>query len=154
MKLITALTLSILFISCKSSQLSRTIKFNITTTSDYCGGAMPDDEVLESINNPSPFNGKVFLHVNPERKDKGIEIELKKGKSSITGMVNSDYAIFIYPAMDSTIIKNKNSYEDPILACEILKSMEPIEFISVKSDTKEVSLNLHIRCDPCQQPMP
>ena len=51
MKLITALTLSILFISCKSSQLSRTIKFNITTTSDYCGGAMPDDEVLESINN-------------------------------------------------------------------------------------------------------
>ena len=40
------------------------------STSDYCGGANPNDELIEELNTPKPFNGTIYIHKDPERRDR------------------------------------------------------------------------------------
>lgn len=154
MKFFSVLLAALLFTSCKSNQLSRTIKFNITSTSDYCGGAMPTEEIMESMREPNNFNGTLYFHKDPERNDKGIAQKFKNGKASITGLVNGDYAIFKYPRVNMDKLENNESEENLENECEMMRNFQMLEMVNIDQETKEVSIHIHFMCDPCQEPMP
>ena len=154
MKFFTALLAALLFVSCKLNQVNRTIKFNITSTSDYCGGAIPSEEIMESLITPSSFNGTLYFHKNTDRSDKGIAQEFKNGKASIKGLVNGEYAIFKHPPINMDKLENSDSDENLENECEMMRNLQMLEMVNIDKETKEVSIHIHFICDPCQEPMP
>jgi hypothetical protein len=155
MKFFSAFILALLLASCKSTSLNRTIKFNVTSTSDYCGGAMPNEEIMESLMMPTSFNGTLYIHKNPERIDKGIALKFKNGKASITGLVNGDYAIFKHPAFISKDkLENNESDENLENECEMMRNFQMLEMVNINQETREITIHIHFMCDPCQEPMP
>jgi hypothetical protein len=155
MKFFSAFILALVLASCKSTSLNRTIKFNVTSTSDYCGGAMPNEEIMESLMMPTSFNGTLYIHKNPERIDKGIALKFKNGKASITGLVNGDYAIFKHPAFISKDkLENNESDENLENECEMMRNFQMLEMVNINQETREITIHIHFMCDPCQEPMP
>ena len=154
MKFFSAFILALLLASCKSTSLSRSIKFNVTSTSDYCGGAMPNEEIMESLMMPTSFNGTLYIHNNPERSDKGLALKFKNGKASITGLVNGDYAIFKHPAFSKDKLENNESDENLENECEMMRNFQMLEMVNINQETKEITIHIHFMCDPCQEPMP
>lgn len=166
MKFTIALFSTLLFISCKTASLDRSIKFNLTSTSDYCGGAMPDQSIIDDLNTPKPFNGTLYIHIDPERKDKGIAQEFKNGKASISGLVNGEYLLFEYPAINIEELENNKESEDNEementgsnglmkSECKLMKNFQVLEGITIDQETKEISINIHLTCDPCGEPLP
>jgi hypothetical protein len=159
MKFFSALILALIFVSCKSTSPNRSIKFNVTSTSDYCGGAMPDEKLIDDLNTPKPFNGIIYIHKDPERKDKGIIQEFKNGKANISGLVNGEYLLFEYPAIDIEKLENnkiENDQPQGIMdsECKFMKNFQILEVVSIDQETKDVSININLICDPCIEPMP
>jgi len=83
MKKVVLLSLiSIAMLSCKTQLVERSIKFNITSTSDYCGGANPPEELIADLQNPKPFTGTLYIHKDNGRVDEGVALDFKEGKST------------------------------------------------------------------------
>ncbi|MDG1720879.1 MAG: hypothetical protein P8I31_06465 [Bacteroidia bacterium] len=160
MKFIFFLITTLFFVSCKSTSIDRSIKFNLTNTSDYCGGAMPNEDLIDDLNTPKPFNGVIYIHKDPERKDKGIAQKFKNGKASISGLVNGEYLLFEHPAIDIEELekndKTENNQPQGIMEseCKFMKNFQVLEVVSIDQETKDVSINIHLSCDPCNEPMP
>ena len=156
MKFISLLITTILFVSCKTSQFNRTVKINIMSTSDYCGGANPNDELIEELNTPKPFNGTIYIHKDPERRDKAITKRFVNGKATISTRIMgiTDLGLFQYPAINLKKIENNESGAIMKNDCRIEKNFQPLGMIIVDPETKEVSLDIHLTCDPCSEPMP
>ncbi|MDC0561280.1 hypothetical protein OAP07_04335 [Bacteroidia bacterium] len=166
MKLFMVITTAIVIVSCGVRQYDRVIEFNIQSTSDYCEGANPNDEILKKLATPSPFNGILYIHKNKDREDAGITQKFKNGKASISGLVNGKYSIYRYPAIevsipennqpDSSNMSNISNNMDVMMdyQCEIEKAFQPIAIINIDQETTDVSLEIHLECDPCSEPKP
>ena len=126
------------------------------STSDYCGGANPNDELIEELNTPKPFNGTIYIHRDPERRDKGIKKRFVNGKATISTRIMgiTDLELFQYPAIDFKKIENNESGAIMKDDCRIQKNFQPVGVIIVDPETEEVSLDIHLTCDPCSEPMP
>ena len=157
------ITTAIVIVSCGVRQYDRVIEFNIQSTSDYCEGANPNDEILKKLATPSPFNGILYIHKNINRENAGITQIFKNGKASVSGLVNGKYSIYRYPAIEvskpennqpdsSNISNNMDVMVD--YQCEIEKAFQPIATININQETTDVSLEIHLGCDPCSEPKP
>ena len=163
MKLFMVITTAIVIVSCGVRQYDRVIEFNIQSTSDYCEGANPNDEILKKLATPSPFNGILYIHKNINRENAGITQIFKNGKASVSGLVNGKYSIYRYPAIEVSIPENNQPDSSNIsnnmdvmvdYQCEIEKAFQPIATININQETTDVSLEIHLKCNPCSVPKP
>lgn len=148
------ITTAIVIVSCGVRQYDRVIEFNIQSTSDYCEGANPNDEILKKLATPSPFNGILYIHKNKDREDAGITQKFKNGKASISGLVNGKYLIYRYPAIEVSIPENNKPDVMMDYQCEIEKNFQPIATININQETTDFSLEIHLECNPCSVPKP
>lgn len=156
MKLFTTAFTMLLFISCIPAKYNKTIKLNIMSTSDYCGGAKPSDDIIDELNTPKPFNGTIYIHTNPERRDKGVAKKIKNGEGTITLPIMgiTDLVFFQYPAMNIKKLEKNGALAIKENECEIRRNFQRLDMINVDTETKEVSTNIHLTCDPCSEPKP
>ena len=95
---------------------------------------MPDEKLIDDLNTPKPFNGIIYIHKDPERKDKGIIQEFKNGKANISGLVNGEYLLFEYPAIDIEKLENnkiENDQPQGIMdsECKFMKNFQILEVV-------------------------
>mgnify|MGYP001562773955 FL=1 len=102
----------------------------------------------------------LYTFIKTERKDKGIAQKFKNGKASISGLVNGEYLLFEHPAIDIEELekndKTENNQPQGIMEseCKFMKNFQVLEVVSIDQETKDVSINIHLSCDPCNEPMP
>ena len=147
-------------LSCKTQLIERSIKFEITSTEDYCGGAAPPEEMLAELKTPKPYNGIVYIHKDVNRADDGITLNVTEGKSSQVGFIEGEYFIFkdekINP--DNFHKKQEEAVKDggvpADINCIMNNNLIMLGKFTVAADTKSISKNIHIICDPCELPKP
>jgi len=154
MKNIILISAVLFLFSCKSVLVDRTIKFDINYTSDYCGGAAPDQELLNSLKVPKPFNGKAYLNSNFERTGTTIELNFIDGKASVSGLTAGNYFLFKYPPIDFKKLEQESITSPDNIQVEIEKSGLILDEIIIEQKTKEVSKTIHIICEPMLQYRP
>ena len=76
---------------CKSQLVDRVIKFNITETSDYCGGAAPNEEVMQTLRTKKPYTGTLYVHASSDRSDDGQVLTITNGEVKQAGFVEGKY---------------------------------------------------------------
>ena len=64
------------------------------------------------------------------------------------------YLIYRYPAIEVSIPENNKPDVMMDYQCEIEKAFQPIATINIDQETTDVSLEIHLGCDPCSEPKP
>lgn len=154
MKNTLLITLTLLIFSCKVPLAKRTIKLNIQSTSEYCEGAKPTEEILADYNTPKPYTGSIYLHQDPDRNDAGIAVIFSNGKAEVSGLVEGDYLMFEYPKADFEKFKQNPTISADQIHCAVLRSQQMLGDFSVDEKTKEVTQQIKLACDPCSEPKP
>lgn len=119
------------------------VKIHVTFTNQYCGGAAPTDEILESYNKPQNLSDFIIL------------IEGKKHfkvKTDSTGTVKVALKAGIYKVY-LTKKTNEKLYTNYNPGCEKMLH-NPYGKLQIESVKKEYELNLHFSCNPCELPKP
>ncbi|MFN5183988.1 MAG: hypothetical protein ACK5D5_13290 [Bacteroidota bacterium] len=115
-------------------------KITITYTRSYCGGARPNDEIINALNQPKVLanckiklesDGKIKKKFKGRTNEKGeLEIKIKKGK----------YILYIAS-------NEKNKSELPFdKSCKKLRKKALSNF---EISDKETSIEIRIPCNPC-----
>ena len=152
---VTLCILASLFLGCKSKNTSQgqALKIEITSTSDYCGGAVPNEEIMAALNEPKPYEGSIYIHTKPDRSDDGQKLEFANGKVNQAGFVEGVYFIFLIPKFDKKE-STKNKMDEEMQECMEMYSAQNVGQFIVTKETKDVYLNVHQICNPCLPPMP
>lgn len=153
-----------LFFGCKTQLVERGLKFTITSTEDYCGGAYPPEELLAQLKTPKAFNGTLYIHKTSDRSDDGIAIILKEGTANQSGFVEGKYFIFREmkvnmeelhkPKEEEEEERTVNGLPPRDIGCIIMKNHLIIGQFTITNETKEVTQNINLVCDPCGEPKP
>ena len=132
------------------------IKFEITQTQDYCGGAMPPEEVLEEYRTPKPFAGTLYIHQNAGRTDDGIALKFENGSATTEGLVRGTYTVFLEKKMDIEAMTNDESIarQGIDIGCLQAQNLMPIFSFEVEAKTKKITNKVHLKCNPCLPPAP
>jgi hypothetical protein len=138
---------------CKSQLSDRVIKFTVTETSDYCGGAAPNEEVMQSLLTKKPFTGTLYVHSMPERMDEGQALQIQDGTLKQSGFSEGVYFIYTQPKLNRSDSSTMKLDEDLVNCLEMFSLHQTANFI-VSKETKSVTFNVHTMCDPCAPPNP
>lgn len=140
--------------SCGNRKKKKPITVTMFYNEQYCGGAAPDDEILEQYNIAKPFQDTLYLHEGPDQHDDGILLIFnKQGKAKLSVAGNGTYFAFRYPKMDlSTLVANPQVPGDPL--CEF--NFKNREMIPLNFDVETTSITDTIRfsCNPCNMEIP
>jgi hypothetical protein len=149
------LTLAILvFSSCGNRKKKKPINLTLFYTQQYCGGAAPDDEILEQYKMAKPYTDTVYLHQSPDRQDEGVTVRLnKQGKAKLEGVSEGTYFAFRFPKMNMENIKiDPTKPGDPL--CEHNYQSREMIVLNIESYTTDLSDTLRFSCNPCDLEMP
>ena len=128
----------------------------VTYTSEYCGGAYPDDELLEELMVPKPLGKEtvyIFKNENVEditalqlNKEGKVSLNLKAGKYSVCKY----HHLQVAQEMEELLSKGPGTEGlcPPDWKFQISAELE------VGESGGEYTVNLHLICDPCQEPKP
>lgn len=150
--------------SCKSRK-SDMVRFelSVSTTEQYCGGAMPSEEILKELETPKVLKdstvylaspGMAMEEVQPIKLDKSGKARLKLGP----GM----YELYYYNIPVEVQHQHPDVGEDAQQESERLanppcppdwKLMLSAQF-EVIPGQKNIDVNIHRICDPCEEPRP
>ncbi|MFT4826823.1 MAG: hypothetical protein ACI96L_000099 [Paracoccaceae bacterium] len=147
------MAIALLAMGCKSLVVDRVIKFNITESSDYCGGANPPTELMETLLKEKPFTGKLYVHSTPDRTDDGQTLIINNGSLKQSGFSEGVYFVFLHPKINKAELTNAKIDEELISCLEMVSSQYTASFIITK-ETKSSTIHAHIMCDPCSPPRP
>ena len=129
---------------------------SVTYTSEYCGGAYPDDEILEELMVPKPFEKETIYIFNNDNVQDIVSYQLnKEGKVSLNLQVGK-YTVCQYnhlkvaQEMEEQLSQGpgKEGFCPPDWKFEIAAELE------VGEKGGEYTVNLHLVCDPCKEPKP
>jgi len=151
-KIITAILLSsTAFLACKSKKSATlemsNIRFVLTETSDYCGGAAPPEELLKVLETPRPLRTRTVIF---ETKNDGViynpVIEFTS-PDTVLSLPIGEYKVYPDPGEHPDWPKQYEAcmqeyYSTPIATFEILKG-----------ETQK-AFNIHFTCNPCGEPAP
>ncbi len=133
-----------------------TINFEIQATEDYCGGAAPPEELINELRTPKPYTGKIYVHNTSDRTDEGVSLDVLEGKASASGFVEGTYHLFLYkkyvPTSSGSNKESISPFNTP--ECQKDKSLKSLGSFEVARDTKTISKQIHVMCDPCMEPRP
>jgi hypothetical protein len=144
---------ALLAMGCKSLVVDRVIKLTVTETSDYCGGANPPAELLETLMTEKPFTGKLYVNSTPDRNDDGQTLIINNGSLKQSGFAEGVYFVFLHPKINREELTKTNVDEEMISCLEMVNSRYTASFIITK-ETKSSTIHAHIMCDPCSLPRP
>lgn len=152
--LITGLALLIIS-SCKNNtqQLSsESIKFQISSVSDYCGGAAPTDEVMQELQTPKPYEAVLYIHAATDARREGqfLELELRKGFASTVSLAAGDYVAYNKPVYQIDSSQSDWGAE----MCKYEQSFMPLFNFKINGPSELVTDTCMLQCDPCVPPMP
>jgi len=142
-----------------SSCASRKVKEKMTVlqvlaTHEYCGGAMPSEELLEDLNKPKPLsNTKIYIAPSGQETSHIHEYKLDKN-----GMVNlrlegTDYLVFLYNPVevDKEIKAQSESADAQDSEClPAWKLLISSDLIIPEEEQEKIEILLHVICDPCE----
>lgn len=130
-----------------------TINGNLTFTKSYCGGIRPSDEQLKQLKTPQAFANRT-LFIKQGDKD----LARKPAFHSFTTDDNGIYALELPEGVYSIFIEDKTRNYDNQYAKSTGKQgcdqwlQTPNLIWKVKKATKNQTFNIHIPCNPCQEP--
>lgn len=147
---------SLSLLGCKTKKLNSSIKFELTETSDYCGGAVPPEELLEKYRTPKPFGDTLYLHQSKFRADDGVAIAFVDGKAIVKSLNNGEYFAFLAPKFDVEAMMQDESFlrQGIDAGCLHQENLTPEFIFTVVSTTKNVQKKVHKKCNPCLPPAP
>jgi hypothetical protein len=131
------------------------ILFSANYTEEYCGGAPPSDELIESLMTPKPYSDSIYLHQSAKRDDEGVKFAFNKnGQKDIIGLVNGEYFVFLNAKRSREYYQNTvdNNLIDPNCMYDFNQMI--IEKIVVSDTTTVIGFNIHKMCNPCEPPKP
>tara|TARA_B110000090_G_scaffold138656_1_gene152538 strand:- start:1377 stop:1841 length:465 start_codon:yes stop_codon:yes gene_type:complete len=147
------IAIALLAMGCKSQVVDRVIKLTVTETSDYCGGAAPPAELLETLLKEKPFTGKLYVHSTPDRTDDGQTLIINNGSLKQSGFAEGVYFVFLHPKINREELTSDKIDEELISCLEMVSSQHTASFIITK-ETKSSTIHAHKMCDPCSPPRP
>jgi len=128
----------------------------VTYTSDYCGGAYPDDEILEELMIPKPLEKETIYIFNNENVDEITSFQLnKEGKVSLN-LKQGKYSVCMYNhvqvAQEMEELLSKGPGTEGL--CPPDWKFQISSELEVGPNGGDYTVNLHLICDPCQEPKP
>ncbi len=133
------------------------INLMLKSTSSYCGGAYPPQEVLDELKMPKNFSGTIYIHSTEERSDEPTILKITNGSAEVKGLLKGTYYIFRYPVYTAPESKSNQialavdkNRED----CIKQRSLKPLTSFEVAKNTSIITDTIHLECDPCAEPMP
>jgi len=145
---------ALLSIGCKSQQVQdRTIKLTVTETSDYCGGAAPNEELMLELLKEKPFTGTIYVHSISDRTDDGQKLVISNGELKQSGFSEGVYFVYFHPKFDREDPANAKLGDEKVSCLEMVSFQHSAKFFITK-ETKSVNFNVHKMCDPCSPPRP
>lgn len=144
------------FTSCKSKKPGNLLHLNLdfTLSKDYCGGAMPEPEILKEITAPTVYeNGKVVFVL---RNDEGIvqkELEFTTGKNGKLEVDLEAGNYDVYNHTQSEFKKMMKDMDENTRICSEAHFLQPLIKLNVFEEAKQ-KINLHVICNPCLPPAP
>lgn len=149
------LGLSTLIISsCGNRKNNKPVNVTLFYTQQYCGGAAPDDEIVEQSKIPKPYTDTLYLHQNPDRLDDGVALVFNaQGKAKLAGVSEGTYFGFKYPKIDpTTLLIDPTKPGDPL--CEFnFQNMEMIP-LNIEATTRSITDTIKLSCNPCNEEIP
>ena len=140
--------LILLICSCGNRNQANVIEFEIYTTSQYCGGAAPSDEVLADLKEPKPSNDTLYIRRNFEDSD-GIPLILKNGKGKLTGLTEGGYFVYRFPKSKIEMLEMS---PDPDAGCLMSYYNNPSFSFTIEPETNIVKDTFILECNPCVPP--
>lgn len=154
--ILTALALTLFFVACKSNKVQTdnqdAIQFNIYFIEEYCGGAEPTEEIMESFRTPKPLNDTLYIHKMQDgfREETPVKVNMKKGHGSLLSLPPG-----IYNAFTQAVYTIDSSSEDMAMQqCRFEQSRMPFFTFKVEEAKAVISDTLNRNCDPCEPPRP
>ena len=129
----------------------RTIQFEIYNTSQYCGGAPPDEEMQKDLNTPKPTNDTFYIYDSPDRMGDPVQLVVNKGKGEIPYLNEGEYMAFRF---SPDHMKKMERSPDPMAGCYMDYYRRMYFTFEVKPETEMISDTVHFQCDPCVPPAP
>lgn len=134
--------------SCSSSKkyVEKTIEvnFEVTITSDYCGGVPPNDRILEEIKTPKPYiNKDVFISKDSILNDSMIQLSIDEKGKVTTSLSLGTYYVFLPSKVNSQLTVQENE-----VPCKKWKN-KPNGTFDIGSKSEIVTIHVHKTCDPC-----
>lgn len=136
----------------------------VSTTSEYCGGAKPNAEILEPLKTPKKYDGTLYVASSTVERSATTEMPLTlvQGVGSLTGLQNGKYIVYQKPFLDvQNIIENihndkklQEEYGTVDLECMKAENYNPLVTFEVNDATTKVKLTPHLKCNPCLPPAP
>jgi hypothetical protein len=146
----------VLFTNCKSKKISENVKLDLifTMSSDYCGGAAPTEEILESITSSKPFiNGTFYLVL---KNDGGTILSETMHKTDEKGKLTLNlkkgmYEIFLLSAEQKKLqIMN---LDEKFRSCSTIFYDQPQAYLHAWQKGEQ-KVDIHSKCNPCLPPAP
>jgi hypothetical protein len=130
------------------------VKIKATTTSNYCGGAAPSDDMVEKLKTPRGINGTTFYIISgsankANRKIIDSFITDDLGEANIKLRAGT-FAIITSEQKASFKNKTNDDYQTWDNAC-LLKRWQTPQVIFKSAAKKNISFNIE---KPCQWSMP
>lgn len=146
-KLILLLPLSII-LACNSSKKpeddKNEVTLTFTSTSDYCGGAKPNDKIINDLLTPKSYSDKdIMLSTDNKLNDSMITLSVNAEGKVTTKLDARTYYIFL----PSKVYSNFSAGGDET-ACKNWKN-SPDGTFDVEKGNTEVEIKLHKNCSPC-----
>ena len=155
MKKLSKLILSSLFIlllACSGSKSGKEkvyeVKLAFSSTSDYCGGAPPNDRILKNLQAPKVYSSKdIMLSTENKLNDTMITLTLDKEGEVATALAARTYYVFLPQKLYTSFSKGGNEE-----ACKSWKNT-PNGTFDMEKGIKSLEVKFHITCDPCGTPV-
>lgn len=142
--------------ACKSKKKDGefAVELEVYTSSDYCGGAAPTDEIMKELTKSSLFtNGTLYFVL---RNDEGGAVK----EFTVNTNAKGKFKIYLTPGMYDIYLKSKDdrkkvveSVEENFRECTGIFMEQAPGHVHVWSDVKQ-KIDLHTMCNPCLPPAP
>lgn len=145
--------LSLFLMANSTCNKKKKVQVSFTQTSAYCGGAAPNEKLLQELNTPKPLTG-VMLHVlRKGDKDKNmIHVILSESNLELL-LKNGTYEVF--KEMNEDVFNKVDKVKDEELKmCLMEWYMAPKATFEVTDETTSIEVNIHADCNPCYPPAP
>lgn len=160
-RIIICFVLAGAFMSCKSRKADMvSLEIEVTTTDQYCDGAMPDDAVLEMLNTPKVYADSTVYLANPGEAMQNIQpVTLNKSGKANLKLLPGTYELYYYNIPNDVKHEHPQEGQDnigepaPPPCPPDWKLMVSAQFEVIPGE-KKVKVNLHRICDPCLEPRP
>lgn len=139
-------------VSCGVFRQSGLVTLEITQTDDYCGGAVPPEEILEEMRTPRPMPEQT-IYISQVRKNSLIALNVVEGKATAE-LKPGKYEVRTHSPEDVEAFLLKFRVGEDMTQCYRDWMGKVVAEFEISKDLSMVKFNVHKTCDPCAPPPP